>query len=256
MNSAEKPWMDAEEALVALYRDLEEHPGPPAALFALATWYQGQGSASAAECLRWTAEQNRYPFRYRKEGGQVLVSCDKWHDGWYWWAVDQRGYGSDWGFPAECRLPPLLWNLLRHSLAYQPAVFKEYPTLRSAYEALFAAWVSRQTIEETWAGGKRGGATARRDRTEAIERGRPDLTLALPPEKGSGIARAEPAAPAVILEPEGTSPGWVERLFPPEPGAPEAIPDPAWAPWLRRFLVTLAWILLAAGLYCLSRIRE
>jgi uncharacterized protein (TIGR02996 family) len=123
----------------AFYLALDEGPGDTVTALALADWYEEHGNLDAAECLRWATTHNRRPFRYRKSGG-LSVSCNTWHEGWYWWAVEERSYGRDWGHPPECRLPYELWEALPHGFAYNPAVFKEYRDRRHAYEALFTAW--------------------------------------------------------------------------------------------------------------------
>jgi hypothetical protein len=123
----------------ALYLALDELPGDPVTTRALADWYEEQGNEEAAECLRWAVERERWPFQYRSSAGLSVASQD-WGDGWFWWAVEDRSYGREWGHPASCRLPAALWEHLPHTFTYGPAVFKEYPTLRAAYEALFAAW--------------------------------------------------------------------------------------------------------------------
>jgi uncharacterized protein (TIGR02996 family) len=127
------------DPLDALYRALDDRPGDAVTVLALADWYEEQDDPKAAECLRWTAKAHHWPFRYWKNGPAQIQSAN-WHDGWYWWAVDDPGFGADWGHPPECRLAPALWKLLRHTFDYNPAVIKEYPTARSAYEALFEAW--------------------------------------------------------------------------------------------------------------------
>jgi hypothetical protein len=122
----------------SFYLALEETPGDPVSLLALADWHEEQGNDSAAACLRWTVEQKRYPFLYRR-GSLHMVSHD-WHDGWFWWGVENERYGGDWGHPGHCLLPRALWRHLRHSFDYAPSVFKEYATVQAAYEALLDAW--------------------------------------------------------------------------------------------------------------------
>lgn len=63
---------------------------------------------------------------------------DTWHDGWYWWATDREHPG--WGYPEAAALPHAQWKELAHTFNYDPLVFKEYPTVRGAVEALIAAW--------------------------------------------------------------------------------------------------------------------
>lgn len=123
----------------AMYLALEETPGDSLTLFALADWYMEQGHPEATACLRWCAEQNRYPFRYSRHAG-LRIMGESWRDGWYWWAVEGTNYGRNWGHSQQCRLPSGLWQQLRHNFDYDPAVFKEYPSLRAAYEALIEAW--------------------------------------------------------------------------------------------------------------------
>ncbi len=126
-------------ALEAFYFALDESPDDPVTTLALADWYDEQGDGPAAECLRWAHARQRRPFRYDKSAN-LTASSKRWHEGWLWWAVEGRGYGADWGHPRECRLPHELWDELPHTFHATPAVFKEYPTSRAAYEALLAAW--------------------------------------------------------------------------------------------------------------------
>jgi hypothetical protein len=62
------------------------------------------------------------------------------------WAKADPGYGDNWGHPPSCRLPPRVWLLLRHTFDYSPAVFKEYKTIKDAWEELFAVWGKAQTL--------------------------------------------------------------------------------------------------------------
>jgi hypothetical protein len=127
------------DPLDALYRALDEGPGDPVTVLALADCYEERDDAKAADCLRWTAKVHRWPFRYWNNG-RVVIQSNNWHDGWYWWTLEDASWADHWGHPKECRLPGPLWKLLRHSFDYPPAVLKEYPTARAAYEALFEAW--------------------------------------------------------------------------------------------------------------------
>src|SRR5262245_29400774 len=132
-----------DDSLDALYKALDDKPDDQVTIRALADWYEEHDNQDAAECLRWTAEEKKHPFLYKKRGGGVSVSCKTWHDKWLWWAIFKEGeheYGNDWGHSPECRLPPGLWDKIKHTFDYDPAVFKEYPSRRAAYEALFEAW--------------------------------------------------------------------------------------------------------------------
>jgi hypothetical protein len=126
--------------LDAFYLALTEQPGDKVTILALADSYEERGIVETAECLRWLLEKGRVPFRYCKKDAGLTVEGRGWHDGWFWWAVAERHLGQDWGYPPGCRLPPRLWDRLPHQFAYSPSVFKEYPTCRAAYEAVFAAW--------------------------------------------------------------------------------------------------------------------
>jgi uncharacterized protein (TIGR02996 family) len=131
--------MTEPKALDALYLALNDSPADPVTTLALADWYEEQGDAPAAECLRWAVARQRWPYRYDRKA-PLAVSCKRWHDGWLWWAVEGRRHAGDWGHPRECRLPFELWDALPHTFHTSPSVFKEYPTGRDAYEALLAAW--------------------------------------------------------------------------------------------------------------------
>jgi uncharacterized protein (TIGR02996 family) len=137
--------MHGPDPLDAFYLVLAELPGDIATLLALSDWYDEQGDAGAAECIRWCARRKRWPFRY--PAGSLTVASSEFRDGWFWWTCGEGARGDDWGFPAECRLPPRLWRQLRHSHPYTPAVYKQYETMRQAYEALIAAWPLVQPIE-------------------------------------------------------------------------------------------------------------
>jgi len=127
------------DAPTAFYLALEDEPHDAVTLQALADWYDDQGDADAAACLRWAVRRGLGPYRYRKGAGLTIAS-EGWHDGWLWWATDDPDFGRDWGHPPSCRLPSAVWKRLRHTFGYPPAVFKEYPTSREAYEALIDAW--------------------------------------------------------------------------------------------------------------------
>ena len=124
----------------AFYLVLNESPGDIVTLLALSDWYDEAGDVTAAECIRWSARRKRWPFRYTRSAEALSVAGSDWHEGWFWWGHDDPGRGGDWGHPDECRLPIRLWRQIRHLHSYTPAVFKEYPTVRQAYEALIAAW--------------------------------------------------------------------------------------------------------------------
>lgn len=137
--------MTGPDALTAFYLTLEESPGDRVTLLALADWYDECGDDAAAACLRWAVEQGRAPYLFLRDAWTSRTG-PAWHDGWFWWALDHERYGMDWGHSRECRLPERLWKLLRHTFDYQPSVFKEYDTARSAYEALLDAWKRGQPV--------------------------------------------------------------------------------------------------------------
>jgi uncharacterized protein (TIGR02996 family) len=125
------------ETSEALYRTLEEDPGDLVTVQVLADWYEEHGETDKAECLRWTVRWDKFPFRYRH--GEIGIKCDNWHDGWLWWARPRKG--DAWGHPPSCQLPVEVWKRLQHTFDYHPPwVFKEYPSVRDAYDALFAVW--------------------------------------------------------------------------------------------------------------------
>lgn len=123
----------------ALFFALEEDPTDRVAMHALADWFFDHGDQQAGSCLRWAGQFARSPFRYSREGG-LAVSGSSWHEGWYWWALEDPNLGRFWGHSLECRIPRKIWRQLRHSFPYTPAVFKEYPNVREAFEALIEAW--------------------------------------------------------------------------------------------------------------------
>jgi hypothetical protein len=130
----------------AFYTTLETNPGDTFTIKALADWYEEQGQADPAACLRWAADNGRWPYRYLHDGS-LTKSCDSWNKRWLWWAKEDPDYGDQWGHPASCRLPAKAWKLLAHTFDYSPAVFKEYPTMQGAWEALFAVWPkARRTL--------------------------------------------------------------------------------------------------------------
>ena len=116
---------------------LESSPEDPVTLQALADWYEEREEARGAECLRWVASKGKAPYRHR-HSDDLLHHHDTWKDGWYWWATAREKRG--WGYPASAVIPHPLWHELKHTFSYDPLVFKEYPTVRAALEALIAAW--------------------------------------------------------------------------------------------------------------------
>ena len=131
--------MDTQDYPDAFYLGLEETPDDAATLNVLADWYEESGDASAASCLRWSARRGYAPFTYHRENSPLTKESDLFEEGWCWWVVENYR-GSNWGEPDGCRLPRELWERLRHRFDYSPSVFKDYPSRRDAYEALFAAW--------------------------------------------------------------------------------------------------------------------
>jgi hypothetical protein len=123
--------------LEGLFAALERAPGDRVTLLALADWYEERENARAAECLRWVAANGRAAYRHRHTD-KLDHHHDTWKDGWYWWATDREKRG--WGYPDSAVIPHRLWDKLGHTFNYDPLVFKEYPTVRGALEALIAAW--------------------------------------------------------------------------------------------------------------------
>ena len=121
----------------AFYLTLDETPDDRPTLCALADWFEDQGDLSSSTCVRWTIRRGIYPIHFDRDASETITERGvSWHDGWYWWVIDRPNYAPE----KSARLPPALWNLLSHSFRYAPSVFKEYPTRRAAYEALFDAW--------------------------------------------------------------------------------------------------------------------
>ena len=129
--------MDTPHLPDAFYLGLDESPGDMTTLCALADWYEEQGDLSSASCIRWTIRRGLHPVRFDRDTSKPKTARgNSFNDGWYWWVIDE----PDWSEEKACRLPPELWNRLARSLPYVPRVFKDYPTRRAAYEALFEVW--------------------------------------------------------------------------------------------------------------------
>lgn len=131
--------MDTLHSPDAFFLSLDDAPGDRDTALVLADWYEERGEVAAAAALRWAIGRGLHPFRYNRKASSLAVHGPSWNDGWYWWAVE-GAYWAEWGHPRPCQLPRKLWDLLPHSFAHEPSVFKEYPTRRAAYEALFAAF--------------------------------------------------------------------------------------------------------------------
>ena len=134
----------------AFYHSLDESPDDATTLSALADWYEERGDTDRAACVRWTIRRGIHPVRFVRDNAQaVTVRGVSWRDAWYWWVIDER----NWAEVRACRLPPKLWNRLAHSFPYEPGVFKDFPTRRAAYEALFEAWplfAPRHRVARKW----------------------------------------------------------------------------------------------------------
>ena len=124
----------------ALYAELEVNPGDALTLLALADWFEENDLAKPSECVRWLAEMGKVPFRYTSDA-EIIHHFEAWKDGWYWWTTAASRKG--WGYPKSCRLPRTLWGRMAHTFDYPPRVFKEYPTVRGAIEAVILAWTRR-----------------------------------------------------------------------------------------------------------------
>ena len=126
--------------LTAFYAELEANPGDTVTLHALADWFEENDQIKPAECVHWLAEMGKVPFRYTDDA-EIIHHFDAWKNGWYWWTTASARRG--WGYPKACRLPRTLWGRMAHTFDYPPLVFKEYPTVRGAIEAIIAAWTRR-----------------------------------------------------------------------------------------------------------------
>ncbi|MFO0880028.1 MAG: hypothetical protein U0840_22000 [Gemmataceae bacterium] len=124
--------------LDAFYAVLEKTPSDVVTQLALADWYEENNESQAALCLRWLADHRHYPFRYSRRLRRLRHHHDTWKNYWYWWTTDSEG--EDWGLPTYCALPHRTWTRLKHGFPYDPLVFKEYPTVRAAIEALIRSW--------------------------------------------------------------------------------------------------------------------
>ncbi len=121
-----------------LYAALEKVPTDEVLLLALADLYLKRGSHAAAECLQWVVIEGKTPYRYFHSTDGLRHHHDSWHDGWYWWTTSRERRG--WGYPKSCVVPQRIWSRMTHTLPYDPLVFKEYPTIRAALEALIQGW--------------------------------------------------------------------------------------------------------------------
>lgn len=106
-------------------------------LLALADWFEEREKTRESGCLRWVAAMEKMPYQHR-HSDDLLHHHDTWNDGWFWWTTDREKGG--WGYAPSAILPHALWDRLTHQFNYDPLVFKEYPTVRAALEALLEAW--------------------------------------------------------------------------------------------------------------------
>jgi len=127
--------------LRGLYDALEASPGDPVSLRALADWYEEHDEARRASCYRWLAAEHKAPYKYHADS-DLRHHHSEWHDGWYWWTTGEK-LKDDWGYSAGCALPDRVWKKLRHEFSYNPLVFKEYPTVREALNAVVRVWNER-----------------------------------------------------------------------------------------------------------------
>jgi uncharacterized protein (TIGR02996 family) len=132
--------MPEPDPLAAFFLSLDEQPGDRVTLLALADWYDEQDHSDRAACLRWAVGNAVCPFRFTRGGGLTITAPADWHEGWYWWALDDPYAGRGWGHPLHCRLPLKVWRQLEHTFHCEPSVFKEYPSGGAAWEALLEAW--------------------------------------------------------------------------------------------------------------------
>jgi uncharacterized protein (TIGR02996 family) len=123
--------------LTAFYLALEENPGDTVTLRALADWLEEHDEPTQAACLRWLAAEGKAPYRYNPADGLMYYHHD-WQEGWWWWTTSKEK--EPWGYLMACVLPDALWQEMRHTFDYRPCVFKEYPTVRSAIEAVLEVW--------------------------------------------------------------------------------------------------------------------
>lgn len=126
--------------LAAFYLSLEESPGDAVTLQALADWFEEEGQSDEAACLRWAVRRGLCPYRFRREADSAIPNSPTLKEGSLWWALDDPHYGNTWGHPRSCRLASGIWKKLSHTFEYEPAVIKQYASVREAYEALLAIW--------------------------------------------------------------------------------------------------------------------
>jgi uncharacterized protein (TIGR02996 family) len=124
--------------LTALYAALSASPDDRITFLALADWYEDHDQPDEAECLRWLVKTARRPYQYF-EANPLRYHHESWAEGWYWWTTERAA--EVWGYPENCQLPFAVWDRLDHTFAYNPITFKEYATVRDAYEAVLEAWV-------------------------------------------------------------------------------------------------------------------
>lgn len=121
----------------AFFAALEANPADTVTLLAFADWCDEQDQSGHAACLRWLAEEGKVPYRYYHTN-ELRFHHETWHDGWWWWATDNEE--RPWGYPEASILPNKLWRKMSHTFSYDPCVFKEYPTVRGAFEAILLCW--------------------------------------------------------------------------------------------------------------------
>jgi hypothetical protein len=138
--------MNESRELTALYGVLEACPDDRVTQLVLGDWYEEQGQVTAAACLRWLLASGKHPYRYHVRN-TLRYHHDSWAEGWYWWTTEKE-LDEEWGYPKTCELPFSLWDRLMHLFDYDPTTFKEYETVRSAYEAAIAAWAATPEVEK------------------------------------------------------------------------------------------------------------
>jgi uncharacterized protein (TIGR02996 family) len=116
---------DVSEALLSA---LDADRGDVVSQAALADWFDEQGDAQAAECLRWVVRNRRRPGHYPAQDTY----------GSYFWELQEPAPLLN---DPPAQLPEALWNAVGDNDEPHPVgSFKSYGSPQAAYRALVAGW--------------------------------------------------------------------------------------------------------------------